>query len=133
MMRTPKDADCADGVQGIHQAGLLHHQNGTGIVIGHGATDTDAFVLFAHAGQAQIGVARDRPEQPVAGNDIGQCDNFADTGPLDQSDDPGTGRVGNGLCLRSLHIDHLRPSFRNRVMTRTTARRSSGRPIVMRI
>ncbi len=81
------DRDAADGVYRIEKAGVLDQGQRALVAIGEPGRDADAFVLLAHADELECGVARDRPQQAAAGDDVGHRQHVFDAARLERGDD----------------------------------------------
>ena len=94
------DGDRANRVDRVEQAGMLHQQQRSCPGKREPGADRHALVLLAYADQAQRRVARDRPQQAVAGDDVRQRDDRRDAAALDCRDDV---RAADRIAAEWLH------------------------------
>ena len=99
-------ATAADRVERVEEAGVLDQDQRALVAIGEPGGDADAFVFLAHAHELELLVRRDREQQPLAGDDVGNGEDELDAALLDGRDDFRAGqrdlRVGL-CCCRCIH------------------------------
>ena len=81
----------------FEQAGVLDQQQRALVGMGEAGADADALVLLADADQTRIGAIRQRPQQAVAGGDIGHRDDEGNAGRFDLAQN---GLAGQALRRR---------------------------------
>src|SRR6185312_13778760 len=106
------DADAADGVERVEEAGVLDQDQRALVGVGQARRDADALVLLADADQAKILVAGDRRQQARRGDDIGQRQHVLDAARLECGDDAVAMKLAYG-AIRARHWGvHIHPPDR---------------------
>ena len=94
------DPDAADGVDGIEKAGVLDEGQRALVAIGEARRDADAFVLLADADELEGRIARNRPQQPAARDDVGHREDELDRARLERGNDARASQLDLILVLR---------------------------------
>ena len=97
------DRVAANGVDGVEQAGLLDQQQPALAGERQAGADADALVLLADADEPRIGQLGERPQQALAGGDVGNRDDELDAARLDFADDAFAGQPRHRAARRCTH------------------------------